>query len=66
MHEALTVRLRMQAGRVSFWLAPAGGMGLSYPCCNDGHTTNDEALACGYLALGARLNPLPIQTAAVA
>lgn len=65
MNEAITVRLRTQSGRVSLWLAPAGGMGLSYPCCSDGHDERLQALTCGYDALAARLSPLT-QTAAVA
>lgn len=55
MSEAFTVRLRVRGGRHAFWLAPAGGMGLSYPCCADGHTVVAEALAHGVAVLGAAL-----------
>jgi hypothetical protein len=45
--EAFTVRMRTSAGLHSLWLAPAGGMGLSFPCCAYGHELRDAALLCG-------------------
>lgn len=47
MSEAFTVRLRVNGGRHSFWIAPAGGMGLSFPCCAEGHDTSGAALEHG-------------------
>lgn len=64
MHEAFTVRLRKEAGRVRFCIAPAGGMGLSFPCCSDGHDERHEALECGYRVLAERLNPAAATTQA--
>lgn len=55
MTEAFTVRIRVTGGLYSLWLAPAGGMGLSYPCCAAGHATHDEAFTCGSSALAAAL-----------
>lgn len=51
MSEAFTVRLRTQGGRVAFWLAPAGGMGLSFPCCAAGHEHAGLAVLHGAEAL---------------
>lgn len=59
MDEAFTVRIRSTGGRPSFYLAPAGGMGLSQPCCSDGHDSREDALACGFQVLAQRLNPVP-------
>lgn len=55
--EAFTVRMRTKSGRVSLWLAPAGGMGLSSPCCAAGHPSYDEAFGCGVEELHRRLSP---------
>jgi hypothetical protein len=54
--EAFTVRIRNSGGRFSFWLAPAGGMGLSFPCCDDGHETSPAAFDCGARRLDAALH----------
>lgn len=55
MSEAFTVRLRASAGRHFLWLAPAGGMGLSSPCCALGHDAQSDAVACGTQTLTERL-----------
>lgn len=59
MTEAFTVRLRTQGGRHSLWLAPAGGMGLSSPCCVAGHDSASGAMACGTQLLTHRLLGTP-------
>lgn len=56
MSEAFTVRLRTTGGRVAFWLAPAGGMGLSFPCCSAAHDEAYAAFQCGANALRDALN----------
>lgn len=57
MNEAFTVRLRASSGRHFFWTAPAGGMGLSSPCCASGHDSVTGALDCGTATLRTRLAP---------
>jgi len=62
MSEAFTVRLRTSGGRHFLWTAPAGGMGLSSPCCDGGHSSPEEATDCGITSLkdgllGLRLRP---------
>jgi hypothetical protein len=61
--EAFTVRVRSSAGRHSCWLAPAGGMGLSSPCCASGHESATAAVDCGLTQLRLRLTPTPATAA---
>jgi hypothetical protein len=53
--EAFTVRMRSTAGSHALWLAPAGGMGLSFPCCTYGHDGRDAAFLCGMKRLEQKL-----------
>lgn len=66
MNEAFTVRLRVSGGRHALWTAPAGGMGLSSPCCETGHDSVTDATAHGLELLSTRLAPPNIVTSSAA
>jgi len=60
MSAAWTCRLRTKAdGSVAMWLAPAGGMGFSRPCCDAGHENQVQASLHGSEILVGLLTESP-------
>jgi hypothetical protein len=63
MEQAFTVRIRREGGAYRMGIAPAAGLGIGFTCCTEGHTTRDEAITCGTVALTSKLSS-DVQTVA--